>query len=55
MKISIFFAVILKLLPKFTDFINYDDSIGKITSKSIRLHPVFIENRFNSIENMDYL
>ena len=29
-----------KLLPKFNDFINSDDCIGTITSKSIRLQPV---------------
>ena len=31
-----------KLLPKLHDFINSDDCIGKITSKSIRLCLVFI-------------
>ena len=37
-----FLAVFFKLLPKFTDFINSDNCIEKITSKSIRTHPVFI-------------
>ena len=32
--LSVFF---FKLLPKFSGFINSDDCIGKITSKSIRL------------------
>ena len=48
---SIFYV---QLLPKFSDFVNSDDSIGKIISKSIRIYPVFIfflnvklmENRF---------
>ena len=30
------------MLPKFSDFINPDDCIGIMTSKSIRLQPVFI-------------
>ena len=33
------FAVFSNLLPKFRDFINSDDYIWKITSKSIRLYP----------------
>ena len=32
----------LKLLPKFCDFVCSNDCIRKITSKSIRLYPVFI-------------
>ena len=35
-----------KLLTKFIDFINYDDFIGKVTSKSIKLYPVFIKKIF---------
>ena len=38
-----FFAVFYEILPKFSDFINSDDCIGKITSKSMRLQPVFIQ------------
>ena len=45
-----YFAVFFKLLPKFSDFINYDDSVGKMTSKSIRLYPVFIKKSFNLIK-----
>ena len=30
-----------KLLQEFTDFINSDNCIGKIASKSIRIDPVF--------------
>ena len=41
--VSVFFAVLFKLLPKFSDFINSDYCIGKITSKPIRLKPVFIK------------
>ena len=40
------FAVFFfELLPKFSDFENYNDCIEKITLKSIRLHPVFIEKK----------
>ena len=40
---NFFWAVFFKLLPKFfTDFINSDNCMGKITSKSIRLKPVLI-------------
>ena len=35
-------ALFYRLLPKFSDFINSDDCIEKITSKSIRLQPDFI-------------
>ena len=31
--------MVFKLLPKFSDFINSDDYIGKITSTSITLYP----------------
>ena len=34
------------ILPKFSDFVNSNDSIGKITSKSIRIQPVFITKIF---------
>ena len=38
----LFFAFFfLEILPKFSDFINSDDWIGKIASKSIRLQPVY--------------
>ena len=46
-KILTFF---FKLLPKFSDLINSGDCIGKITSKSIRLYPVFIEKKINLIK-----
>ena len=39
-------SVFFKLLPKFSDFINSDDSLGKIISKSIRLKPVLFQKRF---------
>ena len=32
-----------RILPKFNNFVNSDDCIGKITSKYIRLQPVFIQ------------
>ena len=45
-----FFFAFFKLLPKFSDFINSVDCIGKITSKSIRLYTVFNKkNGFNKI------
>ena len=50
MKIYFFF----KLLPKRRNFINSDDCIGKITPKSIRLNPVFIEKKLNLIKKRDY-
>ena len=37
-----FLAIFFKLFLKLNDFINSDDCIGKIISKSIRLYPVFI-------------
>ena len=37
-----FFGVFFfEILPKFSDFVNSDDWIGKITSKSIKLYPDF--------------
>ena len=36
---------LFKLLPNFDDFINSDDGIGKIATKSIRLYPVFIPKK----------
>ena len=50
-----FFSVFFfKLLPKLIDFINSDDCIGKIISKSIRLYPVFIQKRFGFNKKRDY-
>ena len=38
------FAGVVEILPKFSNFVNPDDCIGKKnTSKSIRLQPVFIK------------
>ena len=34
-----------KSLPNFSDFINSNDLIRKVTSKPIRLYPVFIEKK----------
>ena len=46
-----FFSVFFKLHPKFKDFINSDDCIGKMISKFIRLYSVFYCNSFfNLIE-----
>ena len=44
-KIFFVFAVLIILLPKFSDFINSDDCMGKITSKSVRLYPVFNQKK----------
>ena len=38
-------AVFFDILPKFSDFVNFDYCIGKITSESIRLQPVFVQKR----------
>ena len=37
-----FFEVFVKLLPNFSDFINSDDCIRKISSKYIGIYPVLI-------------
>ena len=34
------------LFPKLSDFVNSDDCIGKITTNSIKLQPLFIQKRF---------
>ena len=48
--VVIFFAgFIFKLLSKLSDFINSDDWIGKITSKSVRLEPVFIRKKISKL------
>ena len=50
--------VFFKILPKFSDFINSDDCIGKIELKSVRQYPVFfydlnlINKGIMSAENM---
>ena len=41
-----FIAVFIAILPKFSDFVNSDDCMGKITSKSIRLQRVFSQKGF---------
>ena len=43
-KLRFFLTIFIKLLPKFSDFINYDDCIGRITSKYIRQYAIFIQN-----------
>ena len=48
MMVLFFFVVFLEILLKFRDFVNSDDCIGKITSKSIILQikqPVFIKKK----------
>ena len=37
-----------QILPKFTDFVNSNECIGRITSKSMRLQPVFIQKKISS-------
>ena len=39
----LFVAVVLKLLQKYNDFLNYDDCIGKISSISIRKNSNVLE------------
>ena len=36
---------IFPLQPKFGDFVHFDDCIGKTTSNSIKLHPVFTKKK----------
>ena len=51
-----FFAVFIISLPKLREFINSDDCIGKLTSKSIRLYPgLFFLTDFNLIEKRLFL
>ena len=50
MKKIVFFAFFFKLLPKFSDLKYSDDCIGKITSKSFRLKPVFIQKWYECIK-----
>ena len=38
----LFFAVFFKLFPKFTDLLNYDDCIGKITHQNLSDYIHFI-------------
>ena len=45
---------LFQISKKFSDFVNSDDPIGKITSKSIRLHPVFIQKKILSLEKTDF-
>jgi len=51
-KFRIFF---LELLAKFNDFVNSDDCIEKIASKSIGLKPVIIQKRFEVDKDRFYL
>ena len=41
----IFCIFFFPLLPKFNDFKNPDDYMKKMTSKSTRLYPVFIQTK----------
>ena len=56
MKILNFFFVIFKeILPKLSDFIYSSNCIGKLTSKPIRLQPVFIKKKFEVYKNNFFL
>jgi len=44
------FQFFFKFLPKFSDFINSDDSIEKITSKSIRLYLILFKKIYDLIK-----
>ena len=50
----IFACFFYKLLPKFSDFINSADFTEKVTSKSIRLYPVFTKKKFEFNKIKDY-
>ena len=42
----LFFSVFFfEIVPKFCDFVNSDDCIGKILSESIRLQTFFIQKK----------
>ena len=43
--LAFFIAVFIEIPSKFSDFVNFNDCIGKIISKSIRLEPVFIQKK----------
>ena len=45
MKNDRFFCSSFEIPPKFSDFVNSYDFIGKFTSKSIELPPVFIKDK----------
>ena len=44
----LFCRFFFELLSKFSDIINSDDCIGKITSKSVRLQPFLIQEKIYS-------
>ena len=44
-KFKFFFVTHFKILQKLSDFRNSDDLIGKITSNSIELYPVFNQEK----------
>ena len=44
-----FMHFFLELLSEFSDFVNSDDYVGKITSKSIGQYPVFIFFKYLNI------
>ena len=44
-----FLADFIKLLPKFRNFINVDNCIGKIISKSIRLYADFFQKKVGKV------
>ena len=44
-----------KYFQSFSNFVNCDDCSGKITSKSVRLIPVFIKNDLKFIKNRFFL
>ena len=46
-----FLKFFLELLLKLSDFLNSDDSMGKITPKFIRVYPVFVKKRFKVSKN----
>ena len=48
------FIYFFELLPKFSNFVNSNDCIGKITLEYIRLYPVFIQKRFEINKKIRY-
>ena len=46
--VRFFLGFFFKLLPNFSAFINADDCIGKITSKSILLYSFYIQKKIRT-------
>ena len=50
-KINVFFSFFFEIFLNFSFFIKSDNCIGKMTSKSIRLQPVYIKRERSEVNN----